>query len=55
MNDLLILTFQWQADGVCVTKSKQAILVGEYVEGTSAVEANRVVEDLAAYLVSVGF
>ncbi|KAL7006926.1 profilin, required for normal timing of actin polymerization in response to thermal stress [Cystobasidiomycetes sp. EMM_F5] len=43
------------SEGCCVTKSKQAILIGEYPEGVTAVEANKVVEDLAAYLESVGF
>lgn len=42
-------------DGICVTKSGKAILVGVYKEGTQPAEANKVVEDMAAYLVSVGF
>ncbi|CAD6565686.1 MAG: profilin, required for normal timing of actin polymerization in response to thermal stress [Cyphobasidiales sp. Tagirdzhanova-0007] len=41
--------------GVCVTKSKQAILIGEYVDGMLPVDANNIVEKLAGYLVSVGF
>lgn len=44
-----------QADGVCVSKTKQAILIGEYVEGTTAVEANGVVEQMATYLSEQGF
>lgn len=44
-----------QADGICVTKTKQAILIGEYVEGTTAVDANGVVEGMAKYLSDQGF
>ncbi|KAK9895434.1 Profilin/allergen [Cystobasidium minutum MCA 4210] len=42
-------------DGICVTKSGKAILVGEYKEPIMPADANKVVEDMAAYLVSVGF
>jgi hypothetical protein len=45
----------FQADGVCVSKTKQAILIGEYKEGTTAVEANEVVEKMATYLSEQGF
>lgn len=38
-----------------MTKSKQAIVIGEYIEGTTAVEANEIVEGIANYLVQQGF
>lgn len=47
--------FTLQGDGICVTKSGKAILVGAYKEPILPADANKVVEDMAAYLVSVGF
>lgn len=44
-----------QGDGICITKSDKAILIGKYKEGVQPADANEVVEKLAAYLVSVGF
>ena len=38
-----------------MSKTKQAILIGEYKEGTTAVEANEVVEKMATYLSEQGF
>ncbi|KAF8552791.1 profilin [Imleria badia] len=44
-----------QADGCVVVKTKQAILVTEYVAPTQAPEATPIVEGLADYLISVGY
>ncbi|KAI0260756.1 profilin [Gloeopeniophorella convolvens] len=44
-----------QADGAVIVKTKQAILVAEYVAPTQAAEATVVVEGLADYLISVGY
>jgi profilin len=44
-----------QADGCVLVKTKQAILVAEYVAPIQAAEATPVVEGLADYLISVGY
>ncbi|KAA1472744.1 profilin [Dentipellis sp. KUC8613] len=43
------------ADGVVIVKTKQAVLVAEYVAPAQAAEATPVVEGLADYLISVGY
>ncbi|KAI8612895.1 profilin [Chytriomyces sp. MP71] len=43
------------AGGVVCVKSKQAILIGVYGDPTQPGEANKVVEALADYLISVGY
>ncbi|KAL1747154.1 profilin [Schizophyllum fasciatum] len=43
------------ADGAVIVKTKQAILVAEYVAPIQAPEATPVVEGLADYLISVGY
>lgn len=42
-------------DGAIVVKTKQAVLVAEYVAPVQAPEATTVVEGLADYLISVGY
>eukprot|EP00842_Homolaphlyctis_polyrhiza_P002316 jgi/Hompol1/3085/HPOL_003115-RA len=42
-------------DGVVLVKTKQAILVAEYKEPVVPGEANKVVEQLADYLISVNY
>ncbi|KAJ2923341.1 hypothetical protein H1R20_g3995, partial [Candolleomyces eurysporus] len=44
-----------QADGAVVVKTKQAILVAEYVAPIQGPEATPVVESLADYLINVGY
>ncbi|RXW17894.1 hypothetical protein EST38_g7963 [Candolleomyces aberdarensis] len=44
-----------QADGVVVVKTKQAILVAEYVAPIQAPEVTPVVEGLADYLINAGY
>jgi profilin len=44
-----------QGDGAIVVKTKQAVLVAEYVAPVQAPEATTVVEGLADYLISVGY
>ncbi|KAK0501679.1 profilin [Armillaria luteobubalina] len=44
-----------QADGIVIVKTKQAILVAEYIAPTQAPEATPIVEGLADYLISVGY
>jgi len=44
-----------QADGCVLVKTKQAILVAEYVAPTQAPEATPVVEGVADYLKSAGY
>ncbi|KAG0174499.1 profilin, required for normal timing of actin polymerization in response to thermal stress [Apophysomyces sp. BC1034] len=44
-----------KADGVCLVKTLQAVIVGVYVEGMQAGSCTTVVEGLADYLISVGF
>jgi profilin len=44
-----------QGDGACLVKTKQGILVAEYVAPVQAPEATKVVEDLADYLIGVGY
>ena len=51
----LVLLSSFQADGVVVVKTKQAILVAEYTPPIQAPEATPVVESLADYLISVGY
>ncbi|KAJ3078649.1 profilin, required for normal timing of actin polymerization in response to thermal stress [Quaeritorhiza haematococci] len=41
--------------GVACVKTKQAILIGVYQEPTQPPEANKVVEGLADYLISVNY
>ncbi|PBK99871.1 profilin [Armillaria gallica] len=43
------------ADGIVIVKTKQAILVAEYVAPTQAPEATPIVEGLADYLINVGY
>ncbi|KAI8371646.1 profilin [Radiomyces spectabilis] len=43
------------SDGICIVKTNQAILIGKYVEGIQPGECNKVVEQLADYLISVGY
>jgi len=43
------------SDGVVIVKTKQAVLVAEYIAPTQAAEATPVVEGLADYLISVGY
>ncbi|KAF7313910.1 Profilin [Mycena chlorophos] len=42
-------------DGYTIVKTKQAVLVAEYVAPTQAAEAGPVVESLGDYLVGVGY
>jgi profilin len=44
-----------QADGACLVKTKQGVLVAEYVAPIQAAEATPVVEHLADYLIGVGY
>lgn len=44
-----------QADGCILVKTKQAVLVAEYVAPTQQAEAVPIVEKLADYLISVGY
>jgi profilin len=44
-----------QGDGACLVKTKQAVLVAEYVAPIQAGEATPVVEGLADYLIGVGY
>lgn len=44
-----------QGDGCVIVKTKQAVLVAEYVQPTQAPEATPIVEGLADYLISVGY
>ncbi|KAJ6618191.1 profilin [Mycena sp. CBHHK59/15] len=43
------------ADGYAIVKTKQAVLVAEYVAPTQASECVTVVEALADYMISVGY
>ncbi|KAK0202440.1 profilin [Desarmillaria ectypa] len=43
------------ADGIVIVKTKQAILVAEYIAPIQAPEATPIVEGLADYLISVGY
>jgi len=45
----------FQGDGAVLVKTKQAVLVAEYIAPTQAAEATSVVENLADYLISVGY
>ncbi|KAI8820377.1 profilin [Fimicolochytrium jonesii] len=42
-------------NGVCVAKTKQAIIIGVYESPVQAGEANKVVEGLADYLIGVNY
>ncbi|KAF8427794.1 hypothetical protein EV426DRAFT_529113, partial [Tirmania nivea] len=42
-------------EGVCCVKTKQAILVAHYPEGVQSGDAAKVVEQLADYLIGVGY
>ncbi|KAF9465991.1 profilin [Collybia nuda] len=44
-----------QADGVVIVKTKKAILIAEYIAPLQAPETTKVTEDLADYLISVGY
>jgi profilin len=44
-----------QADGCLLVKTKQAVLVAEYVAPVQQAEAVKIVEGLADYLISVGY
>lgn len=44
-----------EADGCVLVKTKQAILVAEYVAPVQAPEATPIVEGLADYLISTGY
>ncbi|KAL2134669.1 hypothetical protein VTI74DRAFT_11180 [Chaetomium olivicolor] len=41
--------------GVCIVKTKQAILIGQYGENIQAGNATQTVEALADYLIGVGY
>ncbi|GAA5837968.1 hypothetical protein JCM11251_006813 [Rhodosporidiobolus azoricus] len=43
------------ADGIVLVKTKQAVLVAEYAHPTLPGEATKIVEDLADYLIGVGY
>lgn len=42
-------------DGLCIVRTNQAVLVGVYTSPLLPGEANKVVEGLADYLISVGY
>jgi profilin len=44
-----------QGDGAILVKTKQAVLVAEYMGPIQAGEATPVVENLADYLIGVGY
>ncbi|KAM5532122.1 hypothetical protein V8D89_014215 [Ganoderma adspersum] len=44
-----------QGDGAVLVKTKQAVLVAEYIAPIQAPETTSVVESLADYLISVGY
>lgn len=44
-----------QADGAVIVKTKQAILVAEYAAPIQAGQATPIVENLADYLINVGY
>ncbi|GAA6021231.1 hypothetical protein JCM10207_002583 [Rhodosporidiobolus poonsookiae] len=44
-----------QADGIILVKTTQAVLVAEYAHPTMPGEATKIVEDLADYLIGVGY
>jgi len=44
-----------KADGVVTVKTAQAIIVGEYVAPTQPGEATKIVENLADYLIGLGY
>ncbi|GAA5944851.1 profilin [Sporobolomyces koalae] len=44
-----------QADGIILVKTTQAVLVAEYAHPTQPGEATKIVEDLADYLIGVGY
>lgn len=44
-----------QGDGVCIVRTSQAVLIGAYTSPLLPGDANKVVEGLADYLISVGY
>ncbi|BGP19343.1 hypothetical protein JCM10213_006849 [Rhodosporidiobolus nylandii] len=44
-----------QADGIVLVKTTQAVLVAEYAHPVMPGEATKIVEDLADYLIGVGY
>ncbi|CCU98971.1 unnamed protein product [Malassezia sympodialis ATCC 42132] len=42
-------------DGVCIVRTSQAVLIGAYTSPLLPGDANKVVEGLADYLISVGY
>jgi hypothetical protein len=52
---LLILNFQQGRDGIVIVKTKQAILIGQYVDPMIAGNAATTVEQLADYLIKTGY
>ncbi|KAF8266232.1 profilin [Lactarius quietus] len=44
-----------QSDGACLVKTKQAVLIAEYVAPLQAGECTPVVEGLADYLINAGY
>jgi hypothetical protein len=52
---LLILNFQQGRDGIVIVKTKQAILIGHYVDPMIAGNAATTVEQLADYLIKTGY
>ncbi|KAK9369005.1 profilin [Lipomyces kononenkoae] len=43
------------AEGLVIVRTKQTILIGHYPEGVQPGEATKIVEQLADYLISVGY
>ncbi|GAA5843324.1 hypothetical protein JCM3766R1_003665 [Sporobolomyces carnicolor] len=44
-----------QADGIVIVKTTQAVLVAEYAHPTQPGEATKITEELADYLIGVGY
>jgi len=44
-----------QGDGVCIVRTNQAVLIGAYASPLLPGDANKIVEGLADYLISVGY
>lgn len=49
------LNLTLQADGIILVKTTQAVLVAEYAAPVQAGEATPIVENLADYLIGVGY
>ena len=47
--------FSQERTGICIVKTKQAVLVGHYGEGMQAGNSTQTVEALADYLIKVGY